>query len=274
MDVAQLERELTPLMPYFLPLIFASVGLEWYLLRHDEHRRYDARDFWASAGIGVGNAALNLLLKTGIFAFGLFFCALAPWRVPPTWWSWVLAYLLVDLCNYLAHYVAHKQRVWWATHVTHHSSEHLNLSTAFRSSWTQHVKIVFFIPAWLSGIHPVILFTCYEINLLYQFWIHTESIGRLPRWIEYVFVTPSHHRVHHGSNPQYIDKNFGTSLILWDRLFGTYQDETERPYYGITKPLESQNLLYLNFHEWRDLWHDLRQARSLREGWHLLFGPP
>ncbi|WP_460621500.1 sterol desaturase family protein [Hymenobacter tenuis] len=274
MEVAQLKQELVPLVPYCLPLILASVALEWYLTRHDDHRHYDAPDFWASFGIGVGNMGLSLGLKTGILAFGLFFCNLALWRLPASWWAWVMGYLAVDFCNYVAHYLAHKQRIWWATHVTHHSSEHLNLSTAFRSSWTQHFKIIFFIPAWLTGIPPVILFTCYEINLLYQFWIHTESVGRLPRWFEFVFVTPSHHRVHHGHNPQYLDKNFGTSLILWDRLFGTFQPEEERPRYGLTKPITSHNILYLNFHEWRDLWHDVRHARSFQARWRLLFGPP
>ncbi|KUG08854.1 sterol desaturase family protein [Solirubrum puertoriconensis] len=275
MRVEELERELVPLVPYFLPIVVLSVAAEWYLLRHDPDRHYDAQDLRSSIGIGLGNALLNVLLKSGIFGFGLFFCGLAPWQVPPTWWAWVLAYVVVDFCNYLAHYVAHRQRVWWATHVTHHSSEHLNFSTSFRNSWTQHFKIIFFIPAWLTGIHPVILFTCYEINLLYQFWIHTESIGRLPRWFELVFVTPSHHRVHHGRNPKYVDKNFGTTLILWDRLFGTFQQEDEKPIYGITKPLKApQSLLYLNFHEWADLWHDLRAARSWRACWQTLFGPP
>lgn len=274
MSAADLQNTLRPLLPYAVPVMLAAVALEWYLLRHDPDRRYDARDLGQSVGIGLGNALLGLGLRSGVLAFGLFWCALAPWRVPPAWWSWVLAYVVVDFCNYLAHYVAHKQRMWWATHVTHHSSEHLNLSTAFRNSWTQHLKIVFFIPAWLTGIHPVILFTCYELNLLYQFWIHTESIHRLPRWLEYVLVTPAHHRVHHGRNPQYIDKNFGTSLIVWDRLLGTFAPEEERPVYGLTKPPPARDVWTLNFHEWAAIRADLRRARGWRQRLRVLFGPP
>jgi len=120
----------------------------------------------------------------------------------------------------------------------------------------------------------VITFTCYQIDLLYQFWIHTEVIHKLPRWFEYIFVTPSHHRVHHGKNALYLDKNFGTTFILWDRLFGTFQEETETPVYGITKPVESQNVIYLNFHEWRDIVREVRRAKSLREAAAILFGPP
>jgi len=130
------------------------------------------------------------------------------------------------------------------------------------------------LPVWLLGIHPVITFTCYQIDLLYQFWIHTEVIPKLPRWFEYIFVTPSHHRVHHGKNKAYIDKNFGTTFILWDRLFGTFQEETEKPIYGLTKPVESKNVVYLNFHEWQDIFRDVRKARNWHEVAKVLFGPP
>ncbi|MGA0558055.1 sterol desaturase family protein [Larkinella sp. VNQ87] len=274
MDLQHLERELIPLTTYAAPVIVGSVLLEFWLTRHDEDHRYESRDFWSSVGIGIGSLLINALLKTSVFGFALFCYQITPWRFEIHWWSWLLAYALIDLCNYFAHFIAHKQRVWWATHVTHHSSEHLNFSTAFRNSWTQHLKLIFFIPAWMSGIDLVVLLTCYQINLLYQFWIHTEMIGKLPRWFEFFFVTPSHHRVHHGSNDRYIDKNFGSSLIIWDRLFGTFQEEDEKPVYGLTKPVESFNPVYLNFHVWADIWRDLRQVRSLRAAWGVLFGPP
>ncbi|MBB5285828.1 sterol desaturase/sphingolipid hydroxylase (fatty acid hydroxylase superfamily) [Rhabdobacter roseus] len=267
-----MEQE--PLLLYATPVIVLAVLLEYFITRHDDHKKYDGPDFRASLGIGLGSLVINGLFKTLIVGASLFFYELVPWRLPTSGWVWVVAYLAIDFCNYLAHYLGHRVRLLWATHVTHHSSEHLNFSTAFRNSWTQHLKIVFFIPVWLMGIHPVIVFTCYQLDLLYQFWIHTEVIPKLPRWVEYVFVTPSHHRVHHGKNEQYIDKNFGTTFILWDRLFGTFQEEDERPVYGITKPLESQNVVYLNFHEWTDIWRDLRRARSLRQVLGILFGPP
>ncbi|WP_128543730.1 sterol desaturase family protein [Larkinella soli] len=274
MNIQQLEQELLPLMNYATPVILGSVLIEFLLTRHDDKLRYRGRDFWSSVGIGAGSLVINGLLKTGVFAFALFFYELVPWRFPKVWWTWPIAYLLIDFCNYMAHRVAHKQRVWWATHVTHHSSEHLNFTTAFRNSWTQHLKLLFFIPAWASGINPVILFTCYQIDLLYQFWIHTEVIRKMPAWFEFIFVTPSHHRVHHGSNPRFIDKNFGSSLIIWDRLLGTFQEEDEVPVYGLTKPVESYNPVYLNFHVWVEIGRDLRKARSFRQVRETLFGPP
>lgn len=270
----QFEQDVQPLLLYAAPVIFIFVALEYWFLRHDPHHHYDADDLKASVGIGVGALVINGLLKALTVGLILFCYELVPWRTPNTWWTWVLAYLGIDFCNYFAHYIAHKQRIWWATHVTHHSSEHLNLSTSFRNSWTQHIKIIFFLPVWLSGIHPVITFMCYQINLLYQFWIHTEVITKLPRWFEYIFVTPSHHRVHHGKNDAYLDKNFGTTFIIWDRLFGTFQEETERPIYGLTKPVTSNNVVYLNFHEWRDIIRDVRKAKSWREVTGILFGPP
>ncbi|RIV19042.1 sterol desaturase family protein [Fibrisoma montanum] len=274
MKFESVQADVQPIVLYAVPLIVVCIALEWWLTRHDDDRKYDSRDFKASLGIGLGSLVINGVLKAATVGMSWYFYELVPWRLPNTWWVWVLAYLSIDLCNYVAHFVAHKQRVWWATHVTHHSSEHLNFSTSFRNSWTQYLKIIFFTPVWCSGIHPVITFTCYQLDLLYQFWIHTEVIPKLPRWLEYVFVTPSHHRVHHGRNPKYIDKNFGTTFIIWDRLFGTFEEETEEPVYGLTKPVTSFNVIYLNFHEWADIWRDLRKSRSVREVMTVLFGPP
>ena len=277
LTAAQLAQQLPSVFRYAWPLVGLGVGLEWLATRHHHPRaagRYERRDVLASVGIGLGTLLVNSLLHSLTLLVLLACHQAAPWRLPTTWWAWGLAYLGVDLSNYVAHYVAHKQRLWWATHVTHHSSEHLNLTTAFRNSWVQYLKIVFFIPLFLSGIEPLVLFTAYQLDLLYQFWIHTEAIGKLPRWVEFVFVMPSHHRVHHASNALYLDKNFGTTLILWDRLFGTFQAETEPPKYGLTKPVRSYNLVYLNFHEWAALGRDLRRARTLPQALKVLFGPP
>ncbi|GAA4467757.1 sterol desaturase family protein [Nibrella saemangeumensis] len=274
MNVQQLEQELPPILLYAVPILVLALLIEWLIIRFHPEKAYDADDFRASLGIGIGSLIINAFMKSFILALGIFFYELVPWRMPSTWYTWVLTLVIIDFCNYLAHFTAHKQRVWWATHVTHHSSEHLNLSTAFRNSWTQHLKLVFFIPAWLTGADPVIAFSCYQLDLLHQFWIHTEVITKMPRWFEFIFVTPSHHRVHHGSNDAYLDKNFGSMFIIWDRLFGTFQEETETPKYGLTKPVDSQNVVYLNFHEWRDIWHDLRKTRSLKGAMKVLFGPP
>ncbi|HYH57167.1 MAG TPA: sterol desaturase family protein, partial [Anseongella sp.] len=141
-------------------------------------------------------------------------------------------------------------------------------------SWTQHIKFIFFVPVILIGFDPFVFFICHQIAVLYQFWIHTEYIKKLPAPIEYVFTTPSHHRVHHASDKQYLDKNYGSTFIIWDRMFGTFMEERERPTYGITKPVKSYNPIYLVFHEWADIVRDMRKARSFKEGYDILFSPP
>jgi hypothetical protein len=180
----------------------------------------------------------------------------------------------MDFCPYWAHRFAHEQRFWWSTHVVHHSSEHYNLSVSFRLSWTQNLKIVFFLPVVLLGFHPLVFFIVHQIEVLYQFWIHTELIRKLPRPIEYVFTTPSHHRVHHSVNEKYIDKNYGSTFIIWDRMFGTFEPEEEAPRYGITKPVNSYNPVFLVFHEWIEVAKDVKKAKSLKEVWVILFGSP
>ena len=164
--------------------------------------------------------------------------------------------------------------MFWATHVTHHSSENYNFSVSFRLSWTQHIKFIFYIPAIMLGFHPVIFFIANQLEVLYQFWIHTELIRKLPAPIEYIFVTPSHHRVHHGRNPKYIDKNYGSTFIIWDRIFGTFQEEEEQVDYGVTTPPNSYNPVYLNFHEWKAIFQDLKKARGAGDVVKILFGYP
>src|SRR5690606_16026458 len=170
--------------------------------------------------------------------------------------------------------IAHENRFWWATHVTHHNSEKYNWSVSFRLGWTQNIKIIFFIPVPLVGFDPVTFLICHQIAVLYQFWIHTEYIRKLPRFIEFFFTTPSHHRVHHASNDRYLDRNYGSTFIIWDRMFGTFQPEDEKPKYGITKPVKSYNPIYLNFHEWAELLRDIRKSKSLREAYAVTFCSP
>lgn len=274
MTPQQLADQLPPVLLYALPLIGLGVVLEWWATRHDTRSPYQRHDVLASIGIGLGTLLINTSLQSVTLLLVIVGYEVTPWHWPVAWWTWLLAYLGVDLSNYVAHYIAHRQRFWWATHVTHHSSAYFNLSTAFRNSWTQYLKIVFFVPLFFSGLSPLVVFTCYQLNLLYQFWIHTEVIRKLPGWVEWLFVTPSHHRVHHGANDRYLDKNFGTTFIVWDRLFSTFQAEDEPPVYGLTKPVHSYKLVYLNLHEWVGLWRDVRRAGSLKQALMVLFGPP
>ncbi|MFD2245489.1 sterol desaturase family protein [Pontibacter ruber] len=262
------------ILHYATPIIVASVLLEWLVGVYKKRDYYEGKDFLAALAIGGGSAALGALLKVSLFSIALVVYNMVPWAIPRSWWGFVVCFVVIDFCRYWAHRLAHEQRFWWATHVTHHSSTKMNFAVSFRTGWTNHIKFVFFFPVPLLGIDPFTFFVCHQVAVLYQFWVHTELIGRLPTPVEYVFVTPSHHRVHHGSNAKYIDKNYGSSLIIWDRMFGTFQQEEEKPVYGLTTPVTSYNPFYLVFHEWVAIWQDLRHVRSVKEAYQVLFKPP
>ncbi|MEQ8908857.1 MAG: sterol desaturase family protein [Vicingaceae bacterium] len=271
-DITQLD--FTTVIWIAAPFMFAFVLLEFLIGRKKYKNLYNGKDFLASLSIGLVNVVLNGFMKLGMFTVFLFFYNLSPLRIPHTWWSYVLCLVVLDFCRYWAHRIAHEQRFWWSTHVVHHSSEHYNLSVSFRLSWTQNLKLVFFLPVILMGFHPLVFFIVHQVEVLYQFWIHTELIRKLPKPIEFVFTTPSHHRVHHSVNERYIDKNYGSTFIIWDRMFGTFQEEDEKAIYGITKPVNSYNPVFLVFHEWIEVGKDISKARSLKEVWNILFGSP
>jgi sterol desaturase/sphingolipid hydroxylase (fatty acid hydroxylase superfamily) len=200
---------------------------------------------------------------------------LAPWHLPTdAWWVWVALFFADDLSYYWFHRVSHESRVFWASHVVHHSSQHYNLSTALRQTWVPMTYAPFWLWMPLVGFAPWMVLLAQAWSLIYQFGIHTERIGRLPRPVELVLNTPSHHRVHHGSNEQYLDKNYGGILVIWDRLFGTFEPEGERVRYGLTTDIDTYNPVRVAFHEYIDLWRDVRRARSWRTRWGLaLHGP-
>jgi sterol desaturase/sphingolipid hydroxylase (fatty acid hydroxylase superfamily) len=259
---------------YAVPFMIMLVLAEWGISVYQKRDLYDKKDLFAATTIGIGNLIVSAIIKTALFASVLFFLNLVPWSIPPVWWSYILCLVAIDFCRYWAHRIAHENRFWWATHVTHHNSEKYNWSVSFRLSWVQHIKFIFFVPVALMGFHPVIFFICHQIEVLYQFWIHTEYIRKLPRPIEYIFTTPSHHRVHHATNEKYMDKNYGSTLIIWDRMFGTFQPEEEQAIYGITKPVGTYNPITLVFHEWRDIYKDVSKARNLSEARKYIFGRP
>jgi sterol desaturase/sphingolipid hydroxylase (fatty acid hydroxylase superfamily) len=256
-----------------IPMILLVI-LEWILTIVQKKDYYNSLDTISATFIGIVNVAISALLKIGIFGIILFFYNLVPWSIPSEWWAYILCIIAIDFFRYWSHRLTHVNRFWWATHVTHHNSEKYNLSVAFRLGWTQHIKFIFFIPVILMGFDPVLFFICHQIEVLYQFWIHTEYIRKLPALIEYIFVTPSHHRVHHSTNDQYLDKNFGSTLIIWDRIFATFKAEQERAVYGITKPVNSYNPITLNFHEWKDIFSDVIKSRSLKEAYAMMFTSP
>ncbi|MBE7448787.1 MAG: sterol desaturase family protein [Kofleriaceae bacterium] len=261
-----------------IPVFFLTMAVEraWARRHRDDPRikGYARADTLASLAMGVGNVLIAAVTKVGAVALMVWLYEHRVVTLPVAWWTFVLLFLAEDLCYYAFHRASHEIRFFWAAHVNHHSSQHYNLSTALRQSWTTPFTGPWF---WmilpLLGFAPWMVLLQQAISLLYQYWIHTEAIGRLG-WLEYVFNTPSHHRVHHGANPQYLDRNHAGILIVWDRLFGTFEPERAPVRYGLTTNLTSHNPLHIAFHEWRAIGADLRRARSLREAFLYVFGPP
>ena len=257
------------------PFMFFFVLLEWFISHRQHKELYHKAETLGSVLVGIGNVAIAFALKFSLLFLIVWVYNLVPWRMYLNWWTFIPCYIIFDFCSYWAHRIAHEQRIWWATHVVHHSSEHYNLSVSFRLSWIQHAKLIFFLPVALLGFHPVIFFVVNQVAVLFQFWVHTEYIGRLHPVIEYIFATPSNHRVHHGSQEKYINKNYGATFIIWDRIFNTYQPEEEQAIYGITHNIENKaNPLLINFHELADIIRDVRKAKSWKLKFFYLFGDP
>ncbi len=247
---------------YAIPGFIILVVLEMLWARKNAPEKYEPRDTLTSLALGTGSQVAGLLTGGLVAVAALWLYEHRLFDIGFAWWAFVLCFVLDDFAYYWFHRTAHRVRWFWASHVNHHSSQHYNLSTALRQTWTGFfaLSFIFRIPLALVGFHPGMILFCGAINLIYQFWIHTEAIGRMPRWFEYVMNTPSHHRVHHATNPRYLDANYAGTFIVWDRMFGTFTAEVdgERIRYGIVKQLGTFNLLYSVFHEWigiaKDLW--------------------
>jgi sterol desaturase/sphingolipid hydroxylase (fatty acid hydroxylase superfamily) len=274
-SVHQLEANTPNIIIWAAPVMFFFVLLEYYLSAREHRHLYEKKDTIGSIVVGVGNVIINFFLKITFFYILIVAYNFIPWRFPLNWWTFIPCYILFDFCSYWAHRISHMQRFWWATHVVHHSSENYNLTVSFRLSWVQNLKIIFFLPVALIGFHPIIFFVVSQIAVLFQFWVHTEYIRKIHPIIEFIFATPSNHRVHHGAQEKYMNKNYGATFIIWDRMFGTYQKEEEQAVYGITHNLkEKANPLVLNFHEYADMWKDIKSTKSLREKIFYIFGDP
>jgi sterol desaturase/sphingolipid hydroxylase (fatty acid hydroxylase superfamily) len=242
-----------------IPLYAALMAVELVVLRR-RRRRIDRRDFWASLGMGAGSL-LTINLVMGIVGWW-WATLLWPHRIIDLGTGplgWTVAILGWDLIYYWDHRISHEVRFFWASHVNHHSSREFNLSTALRQPWTAFQTAFFVGTLALVGVSPALIVMSGAINLIYQYWIHTEVVDRIGP-LEAVLNSPSHHRVHHGSNPQYLDKNYGGIFIVWDRLFGTYEPEVEPVRYGLTKDIDSYRLWTIAFHEWRALGRDIRST--------------
>jgi alkylglycerol monooxygenase len=253
------------LIYYAIPVFLASVLIELGYARLTGRRLYERRDSVASLAMGLGNLAVAAGLKTLVLGLFWWLWQFRIFDIPANaWWAWALLIVADDVCYYWYHRAHHEVRCLWAAHVNHHSSQQYNLTVALRQSWTSPVtSFWFWLPLPLLGFPPLMILTAHAISLLYQFWLHTEAVGRLGP-LEWVLNTPSHHRVHHGSNPQYLDRNYAGILIVWDRLFGTFEPEGERVRYGLVTNIETFNPVTIAFHEWHAMLCDVRAARGWR----------
>jgi sterol desaturase/sphingolipid hydroxylase (fatty acid hydroxylase superfamily) len=249
-------------VPYAVPFFMALIVIEMFWARARRPAAYEPRDTLASLAMGLGSTVAGALTSGAMVALAFWLYQYRLATLGWAWWVWVACFVIDDFGYYWAHRAGHRIRWMWASHVNHHSSQHYNLSTALRQTWTGVLafNFVFRLPIILLGFHPLMLFACGGVNLIYQFWIHTEAVKRLPAPIEWLFNTPSHHRVHHATNPRYLDRNYAGVFMLWDRMFGSFEPEVdeERIHYGIVKQLGTFNLLWTSFHEWvgiaRDVW--------------------
>lgn len=250
-----------------IPFFVITIIGEWLWSRRNARIKYETKDAVTSMAMGTGSVIAGIIFGSAIFALAGFVYEYRIWDIKLSWangfWLLPLIFMLDDLAYYCFHRSAHRVRWFWAAHVNHHTSQHYNLSTALRQTWTGFFALgfMFRMPLLFIGFPPALVFFLGGINLVYQYWIHTEAIDKMPRWFEAVMNTPSHHRVHHATNARYLDRNYAGVFIIWDKMFGTFEAETkdEKIQYGIVKNLETHNLIWVAFHEWvgiaRDVWN-------------------
>lgn len=270
------------LIYYAIPLFLLTLGIERWLVLRKEQREgaelklagFTTKDSFASLSMGLGFLLIEATLKLLPFAGLAWFYQFRLFDIPVAWWSWILLLFAEDFCYYWFHRLHHEVRALWAAHENHHSSTHYNLTTALRQSWTTpFTGFLFWVPLPLLGFPIEMILIQKSISLLYQYWLHTELIDRLG-WFGVVFNTPSHHRVHHGRNPIYLDRNHAGIFIIWDKIFGTFEPEGEAVDYGLTKNIHTYNPVRIAFHEWSAMLRDAWKAKSWRGRLGYLLMPP
>ena len=258
--------EIPNLVYYAIPFFLVTVIVEGFILFKKRPKQYVFTDTLASLAMGIGNLIIGLIVKIiVVFVITYLYENFKLTTIPFTWWAWLLILFADDFCYYWAHRIGHESRFFWASHIVHHSSQKYNLSTALRQTWTGgFFSFIFYITLPILGFHPLMIFTQMSVSLIYQYWIHTELITKMPKWFEAVFNTPSHHRVHHGSNLIYLDRNHSGIFIIWDKLFGTFQPELEdeKVVYGLTSNIRTYNPFKIAFLEWVAVFSDAFKAET------------
>ncbi|CAM3268593.1 sterol desaturase family protein [Stackebrandtia soli] len=275
---------------YAIPAFVLFVVVEaasFHFAPDEDERGYELRDSATSLTMGAGSQVVGFVWKfANVAILAAAFVYIAPFNFDIVTNAtiandpWLIVAVMAglffadDLAYYLFHRGHHRIRVLWASHIVHHSSQYYNFTTALRQSWTPMTSLPFWLPLALIGFPPWMIFLQQSISLIYQFFLHTERVDRLPRPVEWVMNTPSHHRVHHGSNDVYLDRNYGGILIIWDRMFGTFEPEGERVRYGLTTNIDTYNPVRVAFGEYAALWRDVRGARGIRDAARYIVNPP
>ncbi|XAH22411.1 sterol desaturase family protein [Xylophilus sp. GW821-FHT01B05] len=270
-------HDLPDIILFALPAFALLIGVEIAYSFKVRSQLYASQDAWANVVMGLGNLVVALLSASAMLFFLSWLYQYRFFSIPTAvWWAWALCFLADDFSYYWFHRFSHEVRWFWASHSVHHSSERYNLSVALRQTWTGTISGTFLFWAWmpLIGFHPKMILFMQSASLMYQFWIHTQAVKRMPGWFEAIFNTPSQHRVHHGSNFEYLDKNYAGTLSIWDRMFGTFTPESVTPHFGLTKNIETFNPVRIAFHEWWGIAKDLKKARSVSDVFNYLFQPP
>tara|TARA_X000000950_G_scaffold174653_1_gene212269 strand:+ start:277 stop:1104 length:828 start_codon:yes stop_codon:yes gene_type:complete len=260
-----------------IPVVLGLICLEVIISSYQNLSVYKTGDTLGTVGLLSGNILVSLIVKGSTLAFHFFlyqFKLLDLISTIPMWMHWLLAFIFIDFIYYLYHRISHRSRFLWAVHMSHHSSEEMNFAVAFRQAWLGPVsKIPFFMVLPLIGFDPIIVAVAGVLSTLWGIFGHTQIVKKLGP-IEWIFVTPSHHRVHHGSNELYIDKNYGNFLIIWDKFFGTFEAETEKVKYGLVRNVNTYNPIKITFMGWQDIFKDIKNSRSRKEAMGHFFGPP
>lgn len=260
-----------------IPFFFILIGIEVAVMRRQGHRFYRFADSITDLSCGIGSEVIRVFLGlAGLLAYTWVYdhfrvFDLAPYPAA----AWIIGFFGFDFFYYWFHRLSHEINALWAMHVVHHQSQDYNLAVALRQSWFQGFAATpIYFPLAVIGLPPLVFAGSAAISLLYQFWIHTQTVGKLPRWYEAVMNTPSHHRVHHGINPEYIDRNHAGILIIWDRMFGTFEEEKASPVFGLVKPYASWNPVWANFDYWKELWDRSVKTSRLRDKIWVWFANP
>lgn len=261
---------------YAIPAYLTVIALELFLSVRENLQIYEWKDSLACIAMGLGSLVIGIGVKTLAFLGFTFLHQFSIFNIGNHWWAYIILFFADDFTFYWHHRLSHQVRILWAAHINHHSSQRLNFAVALRQSWTELLyKYFFWIWLPILGFDPLMILFMMSLNLIYQFFQHTQFVGKLGI-IEWIFNTPSHHRVHHAINVKYLDRNHAGTLIIWDRIFGTFQeeDENDKPVYGITNNISTYNPFEIATHEFKNIRNDLKRTNSFSQKLKYLFYPP